>query len=501
MLANLVQNETFLFGVTTGIALVATIQYFAGLFTKPVESLEPPIIQPVVEQFGPPVSRLTTPSSNLGSVLANLDEHLVVSTAKLQKIVLHMVTEFKKGLANDGEVIAMLPSYVINRPTGSEVGVYLALDLGGTNFRVCRVNLEGYGNMRLTSAKYTISDELKTGPGEKLFEFLADCVAAFCKDYGLDPTGDSIPMGFTFSFPCKQIAIDKGILLTWSKGFICDGVIGKDVVELLQQHFKKKGLNIQIKAIVNDTVGTLIAHAYSDPQTYISVILGTGTNAAYVEKVANIRKWGSGSGEVIINTEWGAYKEASILPLTHWDNALDRKTTNPKQQIFEKMISGMYLGEIVRLILIDLIKSGELFNGVGSQLLEEPYHFDTAYMSRIERDHSLGLSDTKQVLEDVMGVVNSSIDDRRVVKHVCELVGTRAARLAAAGVAALVTKINRLDACTVAIDGSLFEHYPHFGNRMRDALRELLGITAENILLEQARDGSGQGAALIAALV
>ncbi len=95
---------------------------------------------------------------------------------------------------------------------------------------------------------------------------------------------------------------------------------------------------------------------------------------------------------------------------------------------------------------------------------------------------------------------NTTLNDRRLVKKVCELVGTRAARLAAAGVAAIVTKTNRLDACTVAIDGSLFEHYPHFGNRMRDALREILGITAENIILEQARDGSGQGAALIAAL-
>ena len=82
----------------------------------------------------------------------------------------------------------------------------------------------------------------------------------------------------------------------------------------------------------------------------------------------------------------------------------------------------------------------------------------------------------------------------------CELVGTRAARLSAAGIAALVTKINRLDGCTVAIDGSVYEHYPHFGNRMRDALYELLGITAQNVTLEQARDGSGQGAALIAAL-
>jgi hexokinase len=35
---------------------------------------------------------------------------------------------------------------------------------------------------------------------------------------------------------------------------------------------------------------------------------------------------------------------------------------------------------------------------------------------------------------------------------------------------------------------------------MRDALREILGISAENIEFAQARDGSGQGAALIAAL-
>jgi hexokinase len=105
------------------------------------------------------------------------------------------------------------------------------------------------------------------------------------------------------------------------------------------------------------------------------------------------------------------------------------------------------------------------------------------------------------LLEDIFNIkAPTSLRDRRMVKRVCELVGTRAARLSAAGIAALVTKTNRLNQCTVAIDGSLFEHYPHFGNRMRDALREMLGLSADNILLEQARDGSGQGAALIAAL-
>jgi len=72
-------------------------------------------------------------------------------------------------------------------------------------------------------------------------------------------------------------------------------------------------------------------------------------------------------------------------------------------------------------------------------------------------DHSIELSDTKLVLEQIFKVHDTSLDDRRTVKRVCELVGTRAARLSAAGVAAIVTKMNRLNGCTVAIDGSLFE--------------------------------------------
>lgn len=62
---------------------------------------------------------------------------------------------------------------------------------------------------------------------------------------------------------------------------------------------------------------------------------------------------------------------------------------------------------------------------------------------------------------------------------------TRSARLAAAGVAAIITKMNRLNDCTVAIDGSVFVNYPHYANRMKDALREVVGITAENIVLAQ----------------
>lgn len=152
-------------------------------------------------------------------------------------------------------------------------------------------------------------------------------------------------MGFTFSFPVHQSSLNEGTLMKWTKGFTCTGIFsslkpigveGKDVVALLNSAFSRAGLNISIKAIVNDTVlelsglliigtfqnnekvGTLIAHSYKDPQTFISgihdlttsVILGTGTNAAYVEKVSNVKKWKSEleGSEMVINTEWGGYR-------------------------------------------------------------------------------------------------------------------------------------------------------------------------------------------------
>lgn len=114
------------------------------------------------------------------------------------------------------------------------------------------------------------------------------------------------------------------------------------------------------------------------------------------------------------------------------------------------------------------------------------------------RDHSADLIDTSIVLEGLLGLKRTTLEDRTIVKRVCELVGMRAARLSAAAIGGVISKINALDGCTVGIDGSVFEHYPHFKNRMLDALLELFGFSAQNIMLQLARDGSGVGAALVA---
>lgn len=160
-------------------------------------------------------------------------------------------------------------------------------------------------------------------------------------------------------------------------------------------------MKLTVKALCNDTVGTLVSHSYINPSTRVAVILGTGTNAAYVEKIGNMGKWqrqlGSPgkatikSGEMVINTEWGAFdNKKNIIPRTQYDDLLDEASSVPCMQIFEKMVSGMYLGEIVRLALLDVFERTSRVNEIASlankfKQAVGPYKFETAFMSRIER--------------------------------------------------------------------------------------------------------------------
>ena len=188
--------------------------------------------------------------------------------------------------------------------------------------------------------KYVVKEELRTGSGEELFDFFASTIKEFYEESGIESKAFR-KLGFTFSFPCKQVSIKEGYLLHWTKGFSASGVEGQDIGRLLQEALKRKNMSIEVVAIVNDTVGALVSHSYVDPSTYIAVILGTGTNAAYVERIDAIPKWKGlkpVSGEMIINTEWGAFdNESVVLPFTQYDLQLDRESFHPKEVIWRNL--------------------------------------------------------------------------------------------------------------------------------------------------------------------
>jgi hexokinase len=145
--------------------------------------------------------------------------------------------------------VAMIPSFVQGRPTGQEKGKYLALDLGGTNLRVCEVNLLGDSKVTIHQQKFVVSNELKTGEMRHLCDYIADCVDSFLTENGSDKLDSDLQLGFTFSFPVNQTAINRGTLMQWTKGFDCHGAIGKDVVIMLQDSFRRKNLNVNIAAV------------------------------------------------------------------------------------------------------------------------------------------------------------------------------------------------------------------------------------------------------------
>jgi hexokinase len=53
--------------------------------------------------------------------------------------------------------------------------------------------------------------------------------------------------------------------------------------------------------------------------------------------------------------------------------------------VLQKLISGRYLGEILRLVICELIDEGVLFLGQNTYKIETPYGLDTAFLSLMER--------------------------------------------------------------------------------------------------------------------
>lgn len=449
----------------------------------------------------------------------------------------------------------------------------MAVDLGGTNFRVCSIQLHGNTTFSLTQSKVKIPNELMVAKTSKeLFSFLAKQIEQFLKVHheehyactlkrretgSTDADQEIFNLGFTFSFPVNQIGINKGMLMRWTKGFDIQDAVGKDVCALLQTEIDELHLPVKVAALVNDTVGTLMARSYTSPGktgTLLGAIFGTGTNGAYVEKLSKVTKltkdqnageYDKSTGEMIVNTEWGSFDNSlRTLPNTPYDVELDKHSVNPGIQMFEKRVSGMFLGELLRLALLKLIKDPAvpLFaddnsssNDVHSTTqihdgspIYEKWGIDTSFLSTCAGDSSPGYRMLRQTLDKDYSISAVSAEDAEAVREIAGAIGRRAARLAAVAIAGIVINTGRLDrpvgtATTedksginpargeveiadedmidVGVDGSLVEFYPNFEEHIREALRGVPEIGAQGekrVRIGIAKDGSGVGAALIA---
>ncbi|KAL2234776.1 hexokinase-1 [Sesamum indicum] len=447
------------------------------------------------------------------ALLKEFEEKCATPEAKLKQVADALTVEMHAGLASEGgSKLKMLISFIANLPTGDEDGIFYALDLGGTNFRVLRVQLRGRGGVvHQEIAEVSIPPALTGGTSDELFDYIAEKLANFVAEEERlfhQPPVKQRELGFTFSFPVMQTSINSGTLIRWTKGFAINDAVGQDVVVELTKALKRKGVEMRVAALVNDTIGTLARGRYTNNNVYLGVILGTGTNAAYVECAQAIPKWHGPlpkSGEMVINMEWGNFR-SSHLPITEYDHALDVGSVNPGEQIFEKLTSGMYLGEVLRRVLLRMATEASFFGDEVPSKLKDPFILSTPDMSAMHQDTSSDLREVDNKLRTVLEIRNTPLKTRRVVVELCNIVATRGARLAAAGILGILKKMGRDtpqegDRKTgIAIDGGLYEHYTEYRKCLENTVGQLLGEkTASSIVFEHSTDGSGIGAALLAA--
>ncbi|XP_054587623.2 hexokinase-4 isoform X1 [Nothobranchius furzeri] len=498
-----------------------------------------------------------------------------LKTEELKEVMRRMQHEMNRGLrleTHEEASVKMLPTYVCSTPEGSEVGDFLALDLGGTNFRVMLVKVGGDEErsfkVETKHQMYSIPEDAMTGTAEMLFDYIAECMSDFLDKHHIKHK--KLPLGFTFSFPVRHEDLDKGILLNWTKGFKASGAEGNNVVGLLRDAIKRRGdFEMHVVAMVNDTVATMISCYYEDRSCEVGMIVGTGCNACYMEEMRTVELVEGEEGRMCVNTEWGAFGDKGELEdfRLEYDRVVDEASINPGQQLcqatscfpqdvskwtepsyisgqsaggdvrlmmvpgslmavylvalaahshtrllrpplyryrnyhrYEKLISGKYMGELVRLVLMKLVNENLLFNGEASELLKTRGSFETRFVSQVESDSG----DRKQIYNILssLGLLPSELDCD-IVQLVCENISTRSAHMCGAGLAGIINQMReqrRQDTLkiTVGVDGSVYKLHPYFCDRFHKVVRELTPHC--DITFLQSEEGSGRGAALISAV-
>ncbi|KAL1842245.1 hypothetical protein VTJ49DRAFT_5723 [Mycothermus thermophilus] len=388
--------------------------------------------------------------------LAEVEHHLLghIQAGGLRQLSQRLKSQFRERLRSNPD--CMLPSYNSQLPTGHESGRFLALDVGGSTLRVALVELRGSGQSAPESSiirmdSFKIDSHVRNLRGTAFFDWMAERIQQTLSEddaQGRDPEHPLL-VGLAWSFPIEQTSSRGGKLCAMGKGFLAnEGLMGEDLGDIIQIACRKQGVHVELAAIVNDSSAALLSEAYSNPSTRFSLVLGTGVNIAAHLPVATIDapkfgtrpdSWYDQASHVIVNTELGMFGHA-ILPLTRWDELLKDAHPRPDFQPLEHLVSGYYLGEVCRLILLEAIPEIGVFGGVVPPSLVAPYSLDTETLSIVEGDTTPTLTTALAAFttrHPSPSPYNPTTADMRFLRALASLIARRSASIIAASLVAL----------------------------------------------------------------
>jgi len=272
-----------------------------------------------------------------------------LTTEELKDIANNLQMKIEEGLKKDGMEISDIPTHIIPE-TDINDGKVLTLDWGGTNFRAAIVEFKNGKPAILEIKKKPLS--AKETAGFKQDDLLREMASLIGELETLDESVSKI--GYCFSYPAASKLNGDAILLRWTKGIDIPEMAGKPVGEPLLEYLNNyKGIHTTFTDIkvINDTVACLFAGlSETGYDTYMGLIVGTGTNMASLMPLNKIEKLNSKeTGLIPVNLESGNFQPPYLTVI---DGLVDAMSNNKGSQRFEKAISGGYIGEIFKTVFL-----------------------------------------------------------------------------------------------------------------------------------------------------
>ena len=395
--------------------------------------------------------------------------------------------EMEKGLNGEASSLAMIPAYVGadgQVPIDTPVAV---IDAGGTNLRVCIARFDGQGTIQLSGfSKQPMPGRDRELAASEFYSVLADALVPLKDEFN--------QIGFCFSYPATIMPDFDGRLLHWTKEIKIPELVGQHIGAGLLEALEARGISGKQVVILNDTVASLLAGIGQglafNASSYVGFILGTGTNTAYVERNENIGKLDGylGKGAQVINIESGGFSAFKRGPI---DLQLDACSENPGGHVFEKAISGVYMGSLT-LELLQALASENVFSAAGGAALSIMKDLSTIHIDNLVMDDGRDVG--------VLGSEAFDAADRETMKTVFMAVVDRAALLTAVNITAAVVKGGagqdpQRPVC-VNIDGSTYYKTYQLADKVQTYLGELLGARGLHIRCIQVDDAPVVGAAI-----
>ncbi|CEM60728.1 hexokinase [Treponema phagedenis] len=418
-----------------------------------------------------------------------------VNGPNINTVIDCLLFEMKGGLEKDpvlppntGPALDMIPTWIFPPEEAPKNKKVIVIDAGGTNFRSCLVHFDEKGVP-------TISDLEKqampaTDREYSKAEFF-ETIASF-----LDHLKDKADrIGFCFSYAMKISPDGDGEVIQFSKEIKAPEVIGSFVGKNLSEALVKRGWKKPEKImLLNDTAAALLAGASTAVKgrrydSYVGFIYGTGMNSAYIEyepipKIQNNKEVPHIPAAQIVVCESG---KSNKVPRSKLDDAFAKTTNVPEIYLFEKMCSGAYFGALASLILRTAANEG-LFSKPVNAALQNMQDFTPADMDKFF--YAPHAEDTL-----IGGIAaKGTEDDRELIFRLLDALVRRAAKFAAANIAASVIKSGKgknpaLPVCVLA-EGTTFLKMHNMRNRtlgyLNTVLTEERGIYFELISIDNA---------------